>query len=97
MQHFSLDSKEMNGDAITSGGDSEPARGEETLQAETETSGPPVLPKKKKLGPPKESPPPKAERSDARADSLFFPMLLATKRTLEKEARAARISSLTIV
>ena len=87
----------MNGDSITPEIVSEPPRENEALQAETETSGPPVLPKKKKLGPPKESPPAKAERSDARADSLFFPMLLATKRSLEKEARAARISSLTIV
>ena len=40
---------------------------------------------------------PKAERSDARGDSMFFPLLLATKRKLEKEARAARMSSLSIV
>jgi hypothetical protein len=30
-------------------------------------------------------------------DSVFFPMLLATKRQLEKEARSARISNLRIV
>ncbi len=30
-------------------------------------------------------------------DSVFFPMLLATKRQLEKEARTARISNLRIV
>ena len=40
---------------------------------------------------------PKAERSDARGDSIFFPLLLATKHKLEKEARAARMSSLSIV
>jgi hypothetical protein len=30
-------------------------------------------------------------------DSVFFPMLLATKRQLDKEARTARISNLRIV
>ena len=30
-------------------------------------------------------------------DSVFFPMLLATKRQLEKEARSARISNLRII
>ncbi len=30
-------------------------------------------------------------------DSIFFPMLLATKRQLDKEARTARISNLRIV
>ena len=36
-------------------------------------------------------------RSDARGDSLFFPLLLATKKQLYREARAARISNLSIV
>ena len=36
-------------------------------------------------------------RSDARADSLLFASLLATRKTLERESRAARISNLSIV
>ena len=36
-------------------------------------------------------------RSDARGDALFFPMLLATRKAMERESRAARISSLSIV
>ena len=56
-----------------------------------------VLPKEKKPRALKESSEATGARSDARGDSLFFPLLLATKKTLETESRAARISNLSIV
>ncbi len=46
-----------------------------------------------KKGPNAEGP----ARSNARGDALFFPLLLATRKALERESRTARISSLSIV
>ncbi len=39
----------------------------------------------------------RSSRSDARDSALFFPMLLATRKAMEREARTARISNLSIV
>ena len=38
-----------------------------------------------------------ALNKDARGHSFFFPLLLATKKQLDREARTARISNLSIV
>ncbi len=39
----------------------------------------------------------RASRSNTRGDALFFPLLLATRKAMERESRTARISSLSIV
>ncbi len=79
---------------------SRPGEGVQGEQCEGKDPSPTPLPKKRtRVAKAKAEPEqaPKAERSDARGDSLFFPVLLATKHKLEKEARAARMSSLSIV
>ena len=78
----------------------EGVQGEAGEECEGKAPSPTPLPKKRtRVAKAKAEPEqaPKAERSDARGDTLFFPMLLATKHKLEKEARAARMSSLSIV
>jgi hypothetical protein len=90
----------MNGEPVLQQ-DEDTSRSGEAVQGEEcegKAPSPTPLPKKRaRVAKAKEDQAPKAARSDARGDSLFFPMLLATKHKLEKEARAARMSSLSIV
>jgi hypothetical protein len=92
----------MNGEPVLQQVEGTSGPGEDVQGEECESKAPcatPVPKKRARVAKAKAEPDqaPKAERSDTRGDTLFFPMLLATKRKLEKEARAARMSSLSIV
>ena len=66
-------------------------------EEENETLSDAVVSKEKQAPNKEGSDAERASRSHARGDALFFPMLLATRKAMERESRTARISSLSIV
>ncbi len=66
-------------------------------EEENETLSDAVVSKEKQAPNKEGSDAERASRSNTRGDALFFPMLLAIRKAMERESRTARISSLSIV
>ena len=64
--------------------------------ADTAAAAAAAVPEESKAGAPKAKAKPEAREPD-KTDPLFFSMLLRTQRLLEKDARAAKLSSLSIM